>query len=94
MAAEGTINIEVAYATTEKQCVLELRLPLGSNAEQAIQSSGILHIFPAIDLTTQTIGIFGNICKLEQTLHDGDRVEIYRPLMQDPMVARRNRAQR
>ncbi|WP_150049176.1 MULTISPECIES: RnfH family protein [Methylomonas] len=94
MAVDETLHIEVAYATLEKQCVLELSLPVGCSAEQAIRASGILHIFPAIDLTTQTIGIFGHICQLEQTLQDGDRVEIYRPLTQDPMAARRNRAQR
>lgn len=88
------MNIEVAYATLEKQCVLELSLPVGCSAEQAILASGILQTFPEIDLATQPIGIFGNLCKPEQLLQDGDRVEIYRPLAQDPMSARRNRAQR
>jgi putative ubiquitin-RnfH superfamily antitoxin RatB of RatAB toxin-antitoxin module len=50
----------------------------------AIQSSGILKRFPAIDLEKQKTGIFGKFVKLDAVLQDGDRVEIYRPLTVDP----------
>lgn len=92
--ADELIGVEVAYATPERQVIIATTLPAGSTAEQAIQASGILQQFAEIDLSMQKIGIFGSVCKLDQTLADGDRVEIYRPLMQDPMEARRNRVQK
>lgn len=92
MAAEH-IEVEVAYATPERQIILQLKLPVKSTAAQAISTSGILQAFPEIDLNRQKIGIFGQLCPLDKPLTDGDRVEIYRPLQQDPMTARRNRLQ-
>lgn len=90
MAAE-TIAIEVAYATPERQVVIPIDVPAGSTAEQAIKASGFLEQFPEVDLSLQKIGIFGHVCTLDKGLADGDRIEIYRPLMQNPMDARRGR---
>lgn len=89
--ATDLIRVEVAYAKPQQQSLIEIDLPLGSTIEQAIQASGILQQFPDIDLTQQKVGIFSRIGKLQQRLNDGDRVEIYRSLAQDPMAARRNR---
>ncbi len=89
--ANEAIGVEVAYATLEHQAVIAVTLPDGSLAEQAIQASGILRDFAEIDLSAQKIGIFGSICKLDRVLADGDRIEIYRPLRQSPMEARRGR---
>jgi hypothetical protein len=36
--------------------------------------------------------VFGKLCKPDRPLLAGDRVEIYRPLMVDPRVARRELA--
>lgn len=90
--ADEVAGVEVAYATPERQAVIAVTLPAGGTAEQAIRASGILREFPEIDLSVQEIGIFGSACKMDKTLVDGDRVEIYRPLARDPMEARRNRA--
>ena len=92
--AEETIRVEVAYALPERQAVIELALPTDSTVEQAIQASGILLQFPEIDLSRQKVGVFSQVCKLDKVLTDGDRVEIYRPLRQDPMDARRGRLQK
>lgn len=92
--ADGLINVEVAYATPERQVIIAVTLPAGGTAEQAIQASGILRQFAEIDLSRQKIGIFASVCRLDQMLADGDRVEIYRPLQQNPMDARRGRVQR
>jgi len=89
--AEDTIRVEVAYAAPERQALLELCLPAETNAIQAIEASGILQQFPEIDLGQQAIGIFGALCKPDKILADGDRVEIYRALRQNPMEARRGR---
>ncbi|WP_198159389.1 RnfH family protein [Methylomonas lenta] len=88
------MSVEVAYAGPDQQVIIPVLIPAESTAEQAIGISGIVQQFPEIDLATQKIGIFGAVCKLDKPLLDGDRVEIYRPLLQDPMAARRNRLQR
>lgn len=92
--ADGLISVEVAYATPDRQLIASLTLPTDSTAEQAISASDMLQQFPEIDLSRQKIGIFGQVCKLDKLLTDGDRVEIYRPLQQNPMDARRGRLQK
>ncbi|MDD2761769.1 MAG: RnfH family protein [Methylomonas sp.] len=87
------MRVEVAYAAADRQAIIEIELPLGSTVEQAIQASGILEQFSEIDCTRQKVGIFSQVCKLQQTIQDGDRIEIYRPLIQNPMDARRKRAE-
>jgi uncharacterized protein len=90
--ADELINVEVAYATPEQQVIVALKMPEGATAEQAIHASGLLHNFQEIDETDLKAGIFGSVCKLDQLLKQGDRVEIYRPLIHDPKEARRQRA--
>ncbi len=88
------ISVEVAYATPERQVIIAVDLLLDRTLEQAIQASGILQQFPDIDLSQQKVGVFGQICKLDKLLTNGDRVEIYRALQQNPMDARRGRIQK
>lgn len=38
------------------------------------------------------VGIFGELCARDAVPRDGDRVEIYRPLKEDPKASRRERA--
>ncbi len=85
------MKVEVAYATPEQQIVVEIELPPGSTLEQAIVASGLLKRFPAIDLLRDGVGIFGARRALTDTLREGDRVEIYRPLKADPRDQRRRR---
>lgn len=84
--------IEVAYATPAQQVIVALAMPLGATAEQAINASGLLGRFPEIGATAMAMGIFGSVCKPTQALRQGDRVEIYRPLLHDPKESRRQRA--
>ena len=90
--AEGLIAIEVAYATPEQQAIVALNMPKDATVAQAITASGLLNQFPEIDGADIKAGIFGSVCKLDQPLKPGDRVEIYRPLRHDPKEARRQRA--
>ncbi|WP_347988973.1 RnfH family protein [Methylomonas sp. AM2-LC] len=86
-----TIAIEVVYATLQKQTVIPVQVPLNCTANDAIETSGILQLFPEINLQQHKIGIFSQICTLQKILSAGDRIEIYRPLIQNPMAARRER---
>jgi putative ubiquitin-RnfH superfamily antitoxin RatB of RatAB toxin-antitoxin module len=90
--AEVLIAIEVAYATSEQQALIALDMLEGVTVEQAIRASGLLARFQEIDGADIKVGIFGSVCKLDQPLKQGDRVEIYRPLRHDPKEARRQRA--
>lgn len=88
------INVEVAYARADKQEIIAIELHAGSTIEQAILQSGILDIFPEIDLTKQQVGIFSQPRELSDAVKNGERIEIYRPLMMDPKEARRRKAKK
>lgn len=87
-----TISIEIAYARPEKQILIPLTVSKQSTAHEAIIASEILKKCPELTQTPLTIGIFGKQCALDAPLRQGDRIEIYRPLMLDPKQARRQRA--
>ncbi|MFL9591877.1 RnfH family protein [Aeromonas schubertii] len=86
------ILVEVAYALPDRQTVIPLRLGAGTTARQAIEASGILDKHPEIDLSVNKIGIYSRPVKESEPLQDGDRVEIYRPLIADPREMRKKRA--
>ena len=88
------ITIEVAYALPEKQSLLQLQVDENSTVEQAIERSGILVSHPEIDLEQNKVGIWSRTCKLDVTLKEGDRIEIYRPLIADPKEVRKRRAEK
>ncbi|KZY38511.1 RnfH family protein [Oleiphilus sp. HI0081] len=88
------IQIEVAYAAPDKQKILTVEVKPGTNVFDGAKNSGIDKVFPEIDFDKADMGIFGKAVRkpLEQELKEGDRIEIYRPLMIDPKQARLNRA--
>ena len=87
-------HIEVAYATPEKQIILECHIDTGTAPREAVRQSGIDRHFPEIDLEHCDIGVFGKVIAVDYELQDGDRIEIYRPLIADPKEIRRQRAAR
>lgn len=88
------LSVEVAFALPDKQLLLHLVVEQGSSVEQTIHASGILKRFPEIDLGKLKVGIWNRTCKLTDMPKDGDRIEIYRPLIADPKEVRRLRAER
>lgn len=86
------ILVEVAYALPDDQLIIQLRVPEGTTAEEAVLKSGIIEKFPDIDLAKNKLGIFGKLTKSSTALRERDRVEIYRPLIADPKEVRRQRA--
>ncbi|WP_411725426.1 RnfH family protein [Methyloglobulus sp.] len=89
---EGLFELEVAYAKSEEQVIVTVKVPQGTTIEQAVNLTDLLARFPEIGHSELKVGIFGVVCKPEQTVKQGDRVEIYRPLIHDPKEARRQRA--
>jgi putative ubiquitin-RnfH superfamily antitoxin RatB of RatAB toxin-antitoxin module len=85
------MQISVAYSEPANQLWLRIEVPDDSTVEQAIIRSGILRQFPGLDLTTQQVGIFGKLAKLDAPLQPGDRIEIYRSIIADPKTTPRRR---
>lgn len=92
--ASNILHIEVAYALPHEQRIFNLEVPDDCDVEQAIKRSGVLEAYPQINLETDKVGIFGKICKLNATLRDKDRIEIYRKLIADPKESRRQKAEK
>ena len=86
------LNVEVCYALPEKQLLIPVKLAPGATLQQALEASGILEKHREIDLKKNKFGIFAKLSKLDSVLRDGDRVEIYRPLIADPKEVRKQRA--
>ncbi|AEH33823.1 RnfH family protein [Vibrio anguillarum] len=87
------IHVEVVYALPHEQRVLNLVVDKNSTVETIIQQSGVLELYPEIDLSKNKVGIFSRNVKLDSTVRDRDRIEIYRPLLADPKEIRRKRAE-
>lgn len=95
------ISVEVAYALPDRQKIISLLVEPGTTAFVAACRSKITDFFPDLDLENAKMGIFGQTLGTkglkpakEYELRDGDRVEIYRPLISDPKEVRRKRAEK
>lgn len=88
---ETDIHVEVVYAGTQ---VIRraLVLPSGTTALQAVEAADVIALLPKGAFDPQRLGVFAQRVGPQHVLHDGDRVEIYRPLALDPMQSRRRRA--
>ena len=88
----ATIRVEIAYAEPERQKIITLTMNEGATLKQAVERSCMVRFFPYLDLQKATFGVFSLPRPLDYVLRDGDRVEIYRPLIADPKEMRRQRA--
>ncbi len=89
------IQVEVAYALSSEQdqVILNVEVPEGANIGHAILQSRINERFPEIEMQTVKVGIFGKLSELDTIISSGDRVEIYRPLLEEPRDIRKKRAE-
>ncbi len=92
--ADAVIQIEVVYASVQRQVLKTVDVPLGSSVRQALALSAMDKEFPELDLSHCAVGIFGKVVAdpAARVLEAGERIEIYRPLVADPMEIRRLRA--
>lgn len=88
------ITIEVAYATPKRQHILSCQVPKDTTLADAAAQSGITDVFPDLDLETVEFGIWGKVKPAKTVVEDGQRIEIYRPLIADPKESRRKRAKK
>lgn len=90
--SEVDISVTVVYSSTARN-VQEVKLHIAphSTVLNAVEISGLLQLFPEINLQTAAVGVWGRRAALNQSLRENDRVEIYRQLKIDPKAARRAR---
>ncbi len=93
MSDQPPIRIEIVYALPHSQTLMALNVADGTTLEQAINQSGVLEKHPEIDLANSKVGIWNKASELGAVLRNQDRIEIYRPLIADPKVVRRKRAE-
>jgi putative ubiquitin-RnfH superfamily antitoxin RatB of RatAB toxin-antitoxin module len=93
---ETMIRVEVAFAGPKVQKIIALDVREGTSVFDAAVASNIVAVFPEIDLEIIAMGIFGKGVRKpkEEVLREGDRVELYRPLVADPKVIRARRAEK
>ncbi len=86
------IRVEVAFSPAPGQVVCSpLVLAAGLTVLDAIKQSGLPIDAQNHLANAPRIGVWGQLRALDHVLRDGDRVELYRPLLIDPKDARRLR---
>ena len=86
------IRVTVVLALPDAATEMALTMPQGTSLLDAIKQSGILANVPQTGVDAVQCGIWGRHASHATILVDGDRVEIYRPLIADPKRVRRVRA--
>jgi putative ubiquitin-RnfH superfamily antitoxin RatB of RatAB toxin-antitoxin module len=86
------IQFEVAYALPQRQVIAKVTAAAGTTAAEAIELSGIRQLFPGIE-EHPVVGIFSRKVAMDYVMKQGDRLEIYRPLLADPKEVRRRKAE-
>lgn len=101
MADFDLIRVEVAYALPHKQKIVSLLVEPGTTARIAVERSKINEHFPDLDIHSVKMGLFGQSLGTKglesadkYVMHEGDRIELYRPLISDPKETRRKRAEK
>ncbi len=93
LALQVLLDVEVAYAEPAQQWVVPLSLPEGATVADALAEVAQREPFSRLELSQMAVGVFGEVVAPSQVLQAFDRVELYRPLHQDPKAARRLRAE-
>jgi uncharacterized protein len=88
------IRIEIVYAEQQRSVVKSLMMAQGELIADALRLAALDEDFQGVDLANATVGIYGSVASRDRPLKDGDRIEIYRPLAEEPKLARRKRASR
>lgn len=92
IAVAGAIQVTVVYALAHRCWTAAVSLPEGSCVADALAAANLAASVPGLVVDVEGLAIFGQAAGSRTRLHDGDRVEILRPLLADPKQARRERA--
>jgi len=84
----------VAYATRERQYLWAVDVSPDATIAEAIEAARQLADEPDVPWDTAPVGIFGEPLDRSDLPVEGDRVELYRPLANDPRDRRRASVQK
>ena len=93
MTEGGRKRCVVAYATRERQYLWAVDVAVDATIADAIEAARQLADEPDVPWETAPVGIFGELRERSDCPAEGDRVELYRPLPNDPRDRRRERVQ-
>jgi putative ubiquitin-RnfH superfamily antitoxin RatB of RatAB toxin-antitoxin module len=86
------IGVELVRAWPERHETLRLQLPAGATVAQALSRAAAAGFDAAVEAENGMLAVFGRAATPATVLHDGDRIELLRPLLADPKQRRRERA--
>jgi putative ubiquitin-RnfH superfamily antitoxin RatB of RatAB toxin-antitoxin module len=85
----------VAFALPDRQFLWSVVLPPAATVAEVLAAAQRQAIAGGeaglVPWDSDSLGIFGEPCRREDVPRDGDRVEIYRALLNDPRASRRAR---
>jgi uncharacterized protein len=91
MPTRERVHACVVYCPPGEPHVIAVDLPAGATLRDAVQASGLLQRCPELAAMPLDLGVFNQPRSPHRPVQPGDRVEVYRPLLVDPKVARRIR---
>jgi putative ubiquitin-RnfH superfamily antitoxin RatB of RatAB toxin-antitoxin module len=86
------VKVEVVYALPDGAEAVSLEVAPGTTLREVVAASRLLERHPDVDV--ERLGVFGEARAPDSPAADGDRIELYRPLLNDPKEVRRKRARR
>jgi putative ubiquitin-RnfH superfamily antitoxin RatB of RatAB toxin-antitoxin module len=89
-AGAAAIVVSVVYALPDRYWSVEVRVPATATVGEALRAAALA--VDGMEIAPDRLAVFGRPVTAATTLHDGDRIEILRPLVTDPKDARRQRA--
>lgn len=90
--AEAPIRVEVVYAVPGRSWRVPVLLAPGATVAQALQAAALEALVPGIEVDPGRLAVFSRPVGPDDALAEGDRLEVLRPLLADPMEVRRRRA--
>ena len=86
----------VAFALPARQYLWSVEVPAAATVSEVLEQARLLASTlgeaSLVPWDTHSLGIYGEPCRRQDVPRNGDRVEIYRSLLNDPRASRRARA--
>jgi putative ubiquitin-RnfH superfamily antitoxin RatB of RatAB toxin-antitoxin module len=94
----GRKHCTVAFALPARQFLWAVEAPAAATVADLLELARLQAVARGeagqVPWDAEAIGIFGEPCRRGDVPREGDRVEIYRVLINDPRISRRDRARR
>jgi putative ubiquitin-RnfH superfamily antitoxin RatB of RatAB toxin-antitoxin module len=83
------VAVTVVVAGADRLTRRQLVVAAGTTVAEAVRRSGALAEHPGLDPAALGYAIYGRAVRADQTVEEGDRIEVLRPLVHDPKARRR-----